>query len=104
MTNWDLPRTRPREILQIGFRQEVAKLPPDPLQRIAFFNASDLPFDGYAEYEPWTQWRKWPDGWRLLDERGENVPLQTMQAEAVSRHITDGCSRACMPARARRGF
>jgi len=72
------------EILQTGWRRITGTLPGDPRQRLAFFNASDSPFSGPTEFEPWLDWQKWEPHWRLLDEKGKVVPCQVMSPEALA--------------------
>jgi alpha-mannosidase len=91
-----VPSAYPRQYDQVGraaafadectehaFRRRLRGLPDDPLQRIVLFNATDEPFAGHVEHEPWTQWRPWPRGWALLDEQGDPVPFQLLAAESV---------------------
>jgi len=75
------------QILQTGLRRRLCALPDDLLQRIVLLNASDAPFSGWVEHEPWTQWRRWEPEWRLLDERGRAVPFQLLPSEAVAGRI-----------------
>lgn len=65
-------------------RRLTVKLPADPMQRMVLYNASDRPFTGYTEFEPWSQFRRWQPSWRLLNERDEVVPYQLVQPEAVA--------------------
>lgn len=71
------------EILQLGLRRMLARLPDDPRQRIALFNASDLPFDGHVILAPWTEAR-WRRHWRLLDGDGAVVDHQPIGQEAAT--------------------
>jgi len=71
------------EIVQIAIRRLLAGLPDAPRQRIALYNASDLPFDGHVVIAPWTEAR-WRPHWRLLDEAGEVVPHQPVGQEAAT--------------------
>ena len=75
------------ESLHYGLRRRLADLPDDPLQRIVFFNASDAPFDGYVQIEPWMGWRKWQSGYRIIDEQGKAIPYQLMHSEAITNNI-----------------
>lgn len=72
------------DVLQLGLRKKLAELPDDKLQRMVAFNASEEPFEGWIEAEPWLDWRKWDSTWRLLDEQGLPIPHQLMQGEAVT--------------------
>ncbi|MBI2303069.1 MAG: hypothetical protein HYU66_29530, partial [Armatimonadetes bacterium] len=69
------------DLLQVELRRRVAMLPPDERQRIVLLNASDLPWDGYAEVEVWHD-LYWPEHWRLLDEGGTPIPHQLIDGEA----------------------
>ncbi len=71
------------ESVQYELRRRCAKLPDDPLQRIVFLNAPDAAFDGYTEFDPWLLWQTWNDSWRLLDEKGREVPCQSVKGEAI---------------------
>lgn len=67
------------EILQHALRKRYLELPPDPLQRLILLNASDALYEGYVECEP-----KAGPACRLLDEAGQPVPAQLIQAEEVN--------------------
>ena len=71
------------DMLQKEFRIKLKSLPSDPLQRIVVSNASDAPFAGYHEVEPWTQWNRWETGWNLLDESNAPVPFQILPPESA---------------------
>jgi alpha-mannosidase len=71
------------DTVQYGVREKVLALPDDPLQRVILYNASDSPFDGYTEVEPWMGWRSWRDGLQLLDEDGTPVAFQVIHPEAL---------------------
>jgi alpha-mannosidase len=71
------------EISQIALRRMLADLPDEPRQRIALYNASDLPFDGHIVIAPWTEAR-WRPHWRLLDELGEVIGHQPIGQEAAT--------------------
>ncbi len=75
------------ELLQTQLRQKLLSLPDDPLQRMVLQNPSDAAYDGYAEHEPWMR-SGWQPGYRLLDEAGQDIPYQTIQAESVNGWIT----------------
>jgi alpha-mannosidase len=77
------------ETVHAALRRRYASLPDDPLQRLVFMNASDSPFSGYVECEPWTELpeattRGWRENYRLLDESGTEVPYQRMATEALA--------------------
>lgn len=67
-------------LLQRALRLRYPALGRDPLQRIVLLNASDAPFDGHAEFEPWLDGRT--EGFSLIDEQGRPVPWQRLQHEA----------------------
>ncbi|MFI4973852.1 MAG: hypothetical protein ACHP84_04850 [Caulobacterales bacterium] len=71
------------EIVQFGLRRMLVDLPDDARQRIAVFNASERPFDGYAVLAPWTEAR-WRRHWRLLAEDGSVVRHQPVGQEAAT--------------------
>jgi alpha-mannosidase len=71
-------------LLQRDLRRRLPALPDDPRQRIVLRNASDLPFEGYVEHEPWLGWG-WHTDLRLLDEHGETISSQMLQSEAANR-------------------
>ncbi len=71
------------EIVQLGLRRRLEDLPGDPCHRVVLCNADDAPFDDYAQYVPWFEYGALPDGWRLVDEAGRNVPTQVLQPEAM---------------------
>ena len=77
------------QTMHYSLRRQIAALSDDPLQRIVAFNASDQPFDGYVEFEPWLDWCPWQQGWRLLDEHDEPVAYQILDSEAQ----VDGLTR-----------
>jgi len=67
--------------LQIGLRRKIVALADSKRQRIVAWNASDKPYSGYLEFEPWTEYRVWGDHWRLFDEAGVSIPFQRIAAE-----------------------
>lgn len=69
--------------LQYALRRQLANAAPDPRQRLVLFNASDAPYSGYIECEPWLGWKTWDASWRLLDGAGQPVPLQVLAREAI---------------------
>ncbi len=68
-------------VTQRELRRRYPALGADPAQRIVALNASDTAYDGYAEFEPWLDWR--PDTFALLDESGAQVPWQRLPMEAT---------------------
>ena len=73
------------EIVQFGFRRQLANLQDDLRQRIVLFNASEAPFHGYVTVAPWTE-EMWQPHWRLIDPSGAVVPYQVVEQEALARH------------------
>ena len=71
------------EVMQQTFRRMLGKLGPDRLQRMALFNASDEPFDGYIQLEPWMEYLHMSPTARLLDESGNSIPFQFVQSEPL---------------------
>lgn len=76
------------EVIQYSLRRQLTPLSDDPKQRLAFFNASDAPFDDFAIVEPWMEWVKWDPAWKLIDEKGNDVPFQHMDQEALQENMT----------------
>ncbi|MCY3020991.1 MAG: hypothetical protein NTW87_18400, partial [Planctomycetota bacterium] len=81
-----------------GLRRMMNALPDDLRQRIVFFNASDEAYEGYTHVEPWLDWMKWASAWRLLDEQGQFVQSQIMQAEACCNGLMRILVRLSVPA------
>lgn len=71
------------EMIQLGVRRIANALPADPMQRIALFNASDVPFDGYIEHEASVEDELWKPGWRILDPDGRPVAYQLIEPECL---------------------
>jgi alpha-mannosidase len=71
------------EIIQLGLRRRLEDFPNDPCHRIVLYNADDDAYDDYAQYVPWFEYGALPDGWRLVDEAGRDVPVQLLQPEAM---------------------
>ncbi|OGV56914.1 MAG: hypothetical protein A2X49_02090 [Lentisphaerae bacterium GWF2_52_8] len=69
------------EVLHWELRKRYLSLGSDPLQRIVVMNASDSPYDGFVEHEPWLD--DCPDNFTLLDEAGNILPWQRMPHEAA---------------------
>lgn len=60
-----------------------------PGSSVVVFNPFPQPIKQYLEYEPWTEWQAWDAaGWGLVDETGQPVPHQTLEAEAAM-HLTN---------------
>jgi len=72
------------ETLQYGLRLKLRELPDNKLQRIVLCNASDAPFNGFVEFEPWLDWQEWKPNWRLQDGAGHAVPFQLMHSESLA--------------------
>jgi len=71
------------EALHYGLRRQMRGLGDDPHQRVVLCNASDAPWDGYAEYEPWVDWwNPLHQNFALRDERGQTVACQEVASEA----------------------
>ncbi len=72
------------EALHYELRRRMRALPDCPEQRLVFWNASDSPFDGFVEAEPWIGWRRWQPEWTLVDEQGRQITYQRIAAESPS--------------------
>jgi alpha-mannosidase len=70
------------EILKHVFFRQVRHLPPDHSQRIALFNASNEPYEGFAQHEPWRWWVAFKG--RMQDDAGNEIPYQHLQQEAFT--------------------
>ena len=86
------------ETLHIAVRRSMNALPDDPRQRLVFTNASGELFSGPVEFEPWLEWRKWEESWRLVDEQGQEVPFQLITSEAPTNDLTRLFFRLEIPA------
>jgi alpha-mannosidase len=75
------------EMLQTSFRRQLLALPADPRQRVVIGNATAQEFDGWVEFEPWTQWRQWDSQWNLLDASDRPVAFQVLPAESANGNI-----------------
>ncbi|MBA2479057.1 MAG: hypothetical protein H0V44_00205, partial [Planctomycetes bacterium] len=71
------------EALHYGVRAQMAKLPDDLAPRVILVNASDRPFAGYLEIEPWLE-NDWRKGFGVIDEQGKPVAIQLMQSECLA--------------------
>ncbi|HEX2951593.1 MAG TPA: hypothetical protein VHV83_18810, partial [Armatimonadota bacterium] len=71
-------------VLQQGLRKKMNALPDAPLQRTVLCNASDSLYDGYTEFEPWTQWQAWPENGVLIGEDGNELPYQLLPQESAT--------------------
>ncbi len=79
-----LARAKADDLLQIGLRRLYRTLPDETQQRLVLLNASDQPYAGYAEFEPWLQFTGWKAGWGLIDGQGSSVPFQAMNPEETA--------------------
>jgi alpha-mannosidase len=68
------------DVLRIRMRQ----LPDDEHQRIMLYNASDVPYDGWMEVEPWMGLRGWHDEFGVFDEQNQAVPFQKILNESLT--------------------
>jgi alpha-mannosidase len=75
------------EVIHRGLRRMTLALPDDARHRIVLLNASEEPYEGYVEHEPWFEMEGWQPHWRLLDEQDAVVPHQCMEAECL---VPDG--------------
>ncbi len=71
-------------IVQTALRKRLAHLPGDTRQRLALWNPSERAWRGHVVLAPWTE-AKWEASWRIVDEKGANVPYQLMPPEAATR-------------------
>ncbi len=62
-------------------RLMLQQLGDDPLQRIALFNASPYPFEGFIEIEPWFEFHRWQETWSLREADGSLVDCQLIDGE-----------------------
>jgi len=85
------------EAIQRGFRRTMNNLENDRCQRIVLYNASDTPFEGYVEHEPWLEWQRWQPHWRLIGEQGQVIPYQRMATEALVRDDWVYAARLLLP-------
>ena len=72
------------DALNYELRRRLNALPACTDQRMVFWNASDMPFDGSVEAEPWTDLQTWQPQWHLQDEAGQTVAYQTLVSEALN--------------------
>ena len=70
-----LARAKADDLLQIGLRRLYQTIPNDSQQRLVLLNASDHPYEGYAEFEPWLQFSGWKPGWGLARRAGAVRPV-----------------------------
>ena len=68
------------DVLRIRMRQ----LSDDEHQRIMLYNASDVPYDGWMEVEPWMGLRGWHDEFGVFDEQNQAVPFQKILNESLT--------------------
>lgn len=64
----------------------VAGAPPAFVSFVVF-NQAHLDHTVYFEYEPWLFWQDWSK-YRLIDEDGQDVPHQRIDAEAAAPRLT----------------
>jgi alpha-mannosidase len=64
---------------------------------VLFFNPGGERYDGYLEYEPWTDWAPWRAGWRLVDETGAAVPHQIVASHEALAGPDRGPNRLVFP-------
>ncbi|CCW35572.1 alpha-mannosidase [Chthonomonas calidirosea] len=76
------------EALHIELRKRLQTFAADECQRVIAMNASDSPFEGYIEHEPWLDWQAWPANMQLVDTEGQPIPFQLMEPEACSHGLT----------------
>lgn len=81
-----------------ALRRKMVQLPPDSLQRLVCFNPASEAWNGWLEAEPWLEWTEWGEDWRLLDENGEEVPFQEIEAEAMHHRQTRLLFNVSIPA------
>lgn len=74
--------------IHLALRRKITMLGDDTRQRMVFFNASDQPFDGYTEFEPFLDWAAWQPHWRLVDGDGCSVHCQLIDPEASVNDMT----------------
>jgi len=68
------------DISHHALRRMAVSIPEDHKQGLIFFNASDRPYAGPVEIEPWTDWQNC-DKWVILDEEDQIVSHQTLETE-----------------------
>ncbi len=71
------------ELLQYAVRKKAVALHDDEYQRLILLNASDKPFFGWMECDPYLGWRKGLCEYVLLDEEGKQVPYQWIPRDIV---------------------
>lgn len=86
------------EVVQLGLRRRVLRLGRDPHQRLVLANFGAGAFDDFVEHEPWLEWTEWGADWVLLDEAGQEVPYQLLQAEAIRERMVRLIFRLRVPA------
>jgi alpha-mannosidase len=70
-------------VLHTALFRYATSLPPCDYQQVVALNASDAPFDGFIEWEPWLgDWKKF-DGW-LADASGAPVPYQLLPSPSIA--------------------
>jgi alpha-mannosidase len=69
------------EELHLHLRRSLNELPDDTQQRMVFFNASDRPFAGWTECEPWLEGKRWD--YRVIDQDEQEYACQELPCEAL---------------------
>jgi alpha-mannosidase len=69
-------------VLYSALFRMAARTPASREQRILAFNASDEPFEGFLQWEPWLEWRRF-DGW-LADPNGSPLPFQILPSPSIA--------------------
>jgi alpha-mannosidase len=65
---------------------------------VIVFNPFPQRLRQYVEYEPWTEWEAWEAGaWGLVDEAGQPVTHQLVEADAAINTATSSISRLVFP-------
>jgi alpha-mannosidase len=69
-----------------------------PGSSLVIFNPFPQPLWQYLEYEPWTEWQAWDAaGWGLVDEAGQPVPHQVIEADAAMHQTHSPVNRLVFP-------
>lgn len=68
------------EIVRLSRRYARSVLDGEDVQRLVTLNASEQPFDGHIECEPFIDFDDWRDRW-FADEEGNPVPFQLITSE-----------------------
>ncbi len=73
------------DAIHLSLRQKIQALPDDPCQRVVLFNASDEPYEGYTEFDPWL--KPWTQEHQLMDETNQAIACQAVEGEPVMHGI-----------------